>query len=158
MSETVLGNLFIVPGSLAQSHADNGLAITMSGTSVSGSMEINIGNGGPNAFESLSLSNITSSDLIILVNSNAGDSVNIDLTDVAASDPSGGLLMWDVGHGIDSVNMLNDATASHLVVILSDSGANDRRHQVPSGANDRRHQISPASNRKRSGEMLIAPR
>ena len=68
---------------------------------------------------------ITSSDLVILVNSNAGDSVNIDLTDVAASDPSGGLLMWDVGHGIDSVNMLNDATASHLVVILSDSGAND---------------------------------
>ena len=55
------------------------------------------------------------------MNSNAGDTVRLNLMDVAATDPNGGLLVVDIGHGVDTVNMLNVSIAGRVVVILSDS-------------------------------------
>ena len=110
---------------IAASQADNGLAISVDASSIAGLMGIMMGNGGLNAFESLRLSGVTSADPTILIGSNAGDTVNINLADVAATDAAGGLLIKDTGHGVDIVNMLNITVAARLTVTLGDSGAND---------------------------------
>jgi hypothetical protein len=118
--EHVTGNLTIVAG--------NGLAITIEGsdaTSIGTTTDITMGNGSTNQHESLMLTNVNSgTDPTIHIDSNPGDQVIIDLTNVQclAGDPN--LIIIDSGHGVDHVNLTDVTVTGFLQITLSNSGQN----------------------------------
>src|SRR5438132_4864091 len=79
-NDAITGNATITTG--------NGYVLNVGQTAVGGLLSITMGNGGVNAFESLTLVDVTSADLVIDISSNFGDNVNINLTNVAVTDPT----------------------------------------------------------------------
>ncbi len=122
-NDAITGNASITTG--------NGYVLNVGQTVVGGLLSITMGDGGVNAFESLTLVDVTSADLVIKLSSNFGDNVNINLTNVAVTDPTliFTFLMSDEGGngGIDHVNMVNVQVTEGLLVHLSPSfaGPND---------------------------------
>jgi hypothetical protein len=117
INTTVLGNLHVVAG--------NGDAVTVDPTGDSGSLDIDMGDGGINRLESLTMLGVDTNDPYITFNSKAGDTVNINLTNVVVRDPNAYFFMRDFGHGVDVVNLSNVQVAGLFTIYLSDSGHND---------------------------------
>jgi hypothetical protein len=105
--------------------AGNGDVVNVSQTVVGGSLDIGMGNGGVNALESLTLADVTSADLFINMRSNFGDTVNINLTNLAVTDTSTlfAFEMSDEGGsgGCDHVSMVDIQVEEGMVVHLSPS-------------------------------------
>jgi hypothetical protein len=108
--------------------AGDGLAITLEGdaSSVGSTTDITMGSGGLNHVESLMLAraNVGAGDPTLHFNSNRGDTVTIDLTDVQCLAGDANLVITDSGHGKDIVNLLNVFVGGFLQITLSDSGQN----------------------------------
>jgi hypothetical protein len=117
VSENVQGNASITVG--------DGIALSVNQTAVGGSLGIALGNGGVNAFESLTLLGVTAADLFIDLGSNFGDIANVNLTNVAVTDTSVpfAFTMDDEGGsgGMDHVNMVNVQVAGGMAVHFSPS-------------------------------------
>jgi hypothetical protein len=104
--------------------AGNGDAVTVDPTFVGGFMDITMGNGGVNAFESLTLADCTSTDPNIRFNSNPADTVNINFTNLKVTNPNAILYVTDTGRGKDVVTLSNVKLTGFLFMILSNSGRN----------------------------------
>jgi hypothetical protein len=126
VTETDAGSLSIGPNPLAASMADNGLAVTIDPTSVGNVTDVTLGSGGVNQQESLMMMNVMSgtSDPTISLNSNPGDTVRIDLTNVQCLVDDANLVLTDSGQGIDLVNLLNVTVDGTLEIILTDNSGN----------------------------------
>jgi hypothetical protein len=128
VNETVGGNLTIGPRVAGQG---NGWNLTVANTSVGGTLNITMGNGGPGITETLTLSNVIANDLNITLDSKASDTpdgnpnagVTISLVNVQVNDPLGGLSLIDLGAGADALTMTLVNVVEALNVILS-SGIN----------------------------------
>ncbi|HLJ94052.1 MAG TPA: hypothetical protein VKU02_12770, partial [Gemmataceae bacterium] len=106
----------------------DGIALDVAQSSVGGLLDISLGGGGVNAFESLTLQDVTSADLSIGLRSNAGDIADVNLTNVTVTDTAPATFAFrlaDVGGsgGMDQVTMQNVQVADGIQVVLSSGGS-----------------------------------
>ena len=153
LTQSPLADLRVGPGTppptpflnfLSPGQTGNGWNLTVPNTTVGGTVNITMGNGGPGGTETLTLNTVTAGDLNITLNSTgvdiAGSSTAaaakaqipdlaqlgaiISLTNVQVNDSNGGLSLVDLGSGVDLVSLMNVNVVEALFVILSNSNMN----------------------------------